>query len=621
MIALEFYWEFMGSLQYVSKSDFKAARECPTKLYYRKKKYPDLKKEDEFLQFLAEGGFMVGKLAQLLFPGGIEIPGGRDHEAAVAKTREYLSQDKITLFEPAIYVEGMLIRADVLIKRGNSFDLIEVKAKSIDGDACEKREKGGTSTFWKSRDPGLASEWQPYLEDAAFQTLVLQRAFPDAEIRPFLMLCDKSQQTSIDNLLQQFILHRIEDKNGNESFNVEFVGDVEALRKDHLLIQIDVLPEVEYLLPEVKKATETFVASVIEDKKIQGPLSTECKTCEYRQPLDQKEKNGFLECWGKLATVSPHLLELRKLGSIKENKEQVATTLFAKGVASLFEIPTAFLGDGTDGDWRKRQIEYTKKNQEWISPNLKDLLKSHKYPLQFIDFETTRMALPYHKGMRPYGQVAFQWSCHTIRAPGEAPQHTEWINTKDTFPNIEFAQTLMKCLGRDGTVFMWWPHERSVLRDITATIQKGDRPFPELVSWLTWMQEKLVDQCKIASDNYYHPDMKGSASIKFVLPAVWNNNPYLHQVEYFRPYYKEVDGKVLNPYETLEKIDIAEEAEVIKEGTGAMRAYEQMMYGLYRGEPETHKKWTDLLRQYCALDTMAMVIIYRHWCSKVGIEF
>jgi hypothetical protein len=89
-------------LKYLSKSDFKVARECPTKLYYRKNKYPNTKEEDEFLQLLAEGGFMVGKMAQFYFPDGIEVPGGRDQEAAIASTKEYLKQDNIILFEPAI---------------------------------------------------------------------------------------------------------------------------------------------------------------------------------------------------------------------------------------------------------------------------------------------------------------------------------------------------------------------------------------------------------------------------------------------------------------------------------------------------------------------------------------
>ncbi len=609
-------------MRYLSKSDFKAARECPTKLYYRKNKYPNLNQENKFMQLLAEGGFMVGKMAQLYFPEGIEVPGGRDQEAAIAKTKEYLKNENVVIFEPAIYVDGMLIRADILIKKGNSFELIEVKAKSIDGSELEEHPNGGIAVFWKKRDKGLLADWQPYIEDVAYQTHVLQHAFPNADIKPFLMLCDKSKETSIDNLLQQFILHVVKDDKGNESYNTEYTGDIDALRKDELLIKIGVSVEVEYLLPEIKKAAEVLVSSIINGyEKIQGPLSTECKSCEYRMPLELSEKNGFLECWGSNGTLSPHLLELRNLGNLKANGEKLADALFAKGKASLYDIPIEWLSSPKQGTWQKRQIEYTKKGETWINPDLKDELASHKYPLQFIDFEGSKMALPYHVGMRPYGQVAFQWSCHTIEAPGAIPKHYEWINTHDTYPNIEFAKSLMANLDRSGTIFMWWPYERTVLRDIARQIHHENKSLPELSEWLEWMNDALVDQCKIAAENYYHPDMKGSVSIKYVLPAIWSNNPSLHDVEYFKPYYKKSNGQVSNPYETLKKIEIAEKAEVIEEGTGAMRAYQEMMYGLHRGDLETHKKWTELLRQYCALDTMAMVIIYKHWCSQVGIEF
>jgi len=58
---------------YLSKSDFKVARTCPTKLYYKKLKYPSLLDEDAYLAFLADGGFMVEKMAKLLYPEGIEV--------------------------------------------------------------------------------------------------------------------------------------------------------------------------------------------------------------------------------------------------------------------------------------------------------------------------------------------------------------------------------------------------------------------------------------------------------------------------------------------------------------------------------------------------------------------
>ena len=56
----------------LSKSDFKTARDCPVKLYYKKNRYPSTLSENGYLRYLAEGGFMVEKAAQLLFPDGKE---------------------------------------------------------------------------------------------------------------------------------------------------------------------------------------------------------------------------------------------------------------------------------------------------------------------------------------------------------------------------------------------------------------------------------------------------------------------------------------------------------------------------------------------------------------------
>jgi len=44
---------------YLSKSDFKVARTCATKLYYTKLGYPSTKDDDPYLQFLAEGAYML----------------------------------------------------------------------------------------------------------------------------------------------------------------------------------------------------------------------------------------------------------------------------------------------------------------------------------------------------------------------------------------------------------------------------------------------------------------------------------------------------------------------------------------------------------------------------------
>ena len=114
-------------------------------------------------------------------------------------------------------------------------------------------------------------------------------------------------------------------------------------------------------------------------------------------------------------------------------------------------------------------------------------------------------------------------------------------------------------------------------------------------------------------DHYFHPEMKGRTSLKAVLPAVWKNNSYLHETPWLKEYYAKEGNTILDPYKVLSQIDIAGRAEVVNEGTGAMRAYEEMLFGLHRDNKEVKEKWAKILLQYCKLDTMAMVIVWLHW--------
>ena len=127
--------------RYLTKSRFKLATECPTKLFYTgKAEYPDQSAEDSFLAALAEGGFQVGELAKAYHPGGHDIE-ALDYKTAIEQTNALLEQDNVTIFEAAIRYQNLFIRIDVLRKQGNVFDLVEVKAKSVDDaeEFCGKR--------------------------------------------------------------------------------------------------------------------------------------------------------------------------------------------------------------------------------------------------------------------------------------------------------------------------------------------------------------------------------------------------------------------------------------------------------------------------------------------------
>src|ERR1700694_4616038 len=116
--------------KYLTKSRFKLALECSTKLYYNEnKEYGNQSLDDPFLAELAKGGFQVGALARLYFPGGVLLEKGK-HEELHQKTIELLSADNIIIYEAAFLIDNWFIRADIVEKKGNELNLIEVKAKS-----------------------------------------------------------------------------------------------------------------------------------------------------------------------------------------------------------------------------------------------------------------------------------------------------------------------------------------------------------------------------------------------------------------------------------------------------------------------------------------------------------
>ena len=611
---------------YLSKSDFKVAQTCPTKLFYKKNGYPSANEENDYLMMLADGGYMVEKIAKLLHAEGREMKYGGAHEQAAQETLKALAADQITLFEATLMSGGKLARVDILKKSGNVFDLIEVKAKSYDTEENEAAmDAGRPNLFRTKKGNGIIGDWQEYLEDVTYQVMVLQELFPKAIIRPFLVMPDKSKTTQIDRLHSFFRLHRIQQPGRKfTSVEVEFTGDTDLLRKNHFLTQVLVDAEVKLLLPDVQTATEKYLASLQPKlRKISTPISVGCRGCEYRFSVENDTRNGFNECWGKLAGVTPNLLDLYHVSSVGGRGGPVANDLIEHGKVGLFDVAEESLvkADGTVGEINKRQLiqlEYTRANAEWMSRDLPKILNSFKFPLYFIDFETTAVAVPYHAGMRPYSQVAFQWSCHKLESAGGSLQHSEWINTEDAFPNFQFAESLMNRLGDTGTIFMWAPHENTILNAVLT--QMGERNYknPALKKWLnsvirtsTGHSERLVDMNQLTVKNYFHPLMKGRTSIKVVCDALWKTSPQL-RAQY--PEYVKLGGKeVLSPYKTLPPLEIGGTMVAVAEGTGAIRAYEAMVYGLEKEDVKTKEKWKRLLLQYCKLDSLSMFFVWQHW--------
>jgi hypothetical protein len=600
----------------LSKSDFKVAMTCPTKLYYRKLKYPTTMEGNEFMEMLAEGGYMVGKLATLLYPGGVDLSEERSPEKSAEITKELLlNNENIIIYEAGILYDNLIIRIDILEKKGDVLNLIEVKAASFDGDNVDESING----------------LGEYIEDVVFQNYVLSSAFPQFKINPYLFMPDKAKTTNIDGLNGQFSIKKKESKPGSKfkEFDVRFNGKVTDLLKDDILTLVDLREEVNARMPFIMTQTNNFVSS-LEPKlnKISTPIGIHCKSCEFHS--EDVATDGFKQCWGKLA-VKANILDLIQLGNVNRHHDGIVNSLISEGKVKLSDFPIEILNP----DNRKKNKPYHNNrpfmqltfNNEWISDELKAELRMLKKKIHFIDFETSRMALPYHKDMRPYENVAFQWSCHTLDTSTGLITHKEWINTGEAFPNFAFAESLMAATNDGGEIMIWSKHENSVLKDIYYQMEKYGYSNDVLAEWIKLVVKfdkedttELTDMCDMAKLGYFHPNTNGRTSIKVTLPAIlscYTDKNIKKILENFEPglnLYKKENNEVVSPYYLLPAVKEIDNYDV-REGTGAMRAYQDMLYGEIKNDPLKKESVKQALLKYCKLDTLAMVLIYKHWMS------
>ena len=164
------------------------------------------------------------------------------YDESLRQTNELLKQQNATIYEAAIQFDDLFVRVDILIKRGDSLEIIEVKSKSFDP---HEDDAFYNKTELKKGNRKLNQEWLPYLEDIAFQTYATQKSFPNLKVIPYLMLVDKSSQTSVEGLNQLFLIK--ENKNGRSQVLTKTGTDKKSVGKQ-ILCQIPVRQEVDLIL-------------------------------------------------------------------------------------------------------------------------------------------------------------------------------------------------------------------------------------------------------------------------------------------------------------------------------------------------------------------------------------
>jgi hypothetical protein len=282
-----------------------------------------------------------------------------------------------------------------------------------------------------------------------------------------------------------------------------------------------------------------------------------------------------------------------------------------------------------------------------------------KYPLHFIDFETTMVAIPFGAHQSPYEGIAFQFSHHTVDADGAVKHAGEFINAEPgIFPNFDFIRSLRDQLCSDkGTIFRYSHHENTFLNLILEQLQSDTAAVSdkdELIEFIKsiakpaakseeqWSPDReMLDLLELVKKYYFDPATKGSNSIKHILPSVLRWSKFL-QRKYSKPVYGSPngipsknfqswcwfqttsEGLVKDPYDLLPKLfpgEISVDKRLLtnevelKNGGAALMAYAKMQFE----EMSDYERGTleNALLKYCELDTLAMVMIYEAWVNHV----
>lgn len=652
----------------LTKSLFTTSLGCPRKLYYavHKEQYDNTNSDNDFMRSLAEGGIQVGALARHYYFSKyksfaqyyIET---KDKEIALRQTAEAMCEQNAVIAEAAFEWNGCFVRVDILVKRGSTIQLIEVKSSSLqpkDEDKIVNVTKKGE----------VNSAYRKYIYDLAFQKYVVENALGES-VEGYLMLINTDKQCDVDGLNQMIRINtktQIVDASGLESYTPP------TNECDWLLLPCDMnqvcdaiienrtAEQAEYMGTTFTDYVNMLLESMRSDVPIAPRISSQCKGCEFRS--SDKERSGYHRCWRECAGFTdadfekPHTLELWGGKGFRKAKQ-----LISEGKYFLSDLkPLDYfspknseisldMSEFNPSSRRQMQVEKWSKDdmEPVLLPGLKAEMEEWQFPLHFIDFETSTVALPFTKGRYPYETTAFQYSHHQLDADGKLT-HTEWISTDRVFPNFDFVRALKHDLdGDSGTIFRYSHHENSVLNQIAEQLQFSQEPDKdELVAFIQGITHDtkedrygardMVDLCEVVVRYYYDPSMKGSNSIKVVLPAVLRSRelqklyeqPYREYVS--SPNFAEFDFSLINyideshtevgnPYKYLPTIgaELLEDGEMpdsedrINNGGLANANYAKLQYdGL--SEEEKLKLKNALLR-YCELDTMAMVLIYKYF--------
>ena len=497
----------------LTKSDLQSLLQCPRKLWLEHHKLDLIPEDDLALYRRATDGRFVGEKArEQLGSDFIWPPTDEDKTIAAERAKTMLAQaSQKPAAEVPMMYGGLYARADALLPDSGRYVLRETKA----------------STFpLKSDKKTPSAPKEHHLNDVAIQTWVME-GFGLAPARVEL------------NLL-------------NNQWRYPGDGDYSGLFR-----QLDVTAEAKARKDQVPAWLEQAQAVLAGEmpKVVTGKQCHDPYDCPFKSHCEKLDPQG-----------PEHPIEL--LPDLA-GKNLARTLREAKGYISILEPKPEEL-TGKHADLYRRIQAAHREGKSILETESDTRLKALSYPRYYFDFEGIDLPVPRWSGVRPYEHIPFQWSCHIERSLGVF-EHAEFLDLTGDNPSLTCIERMLEVINPndDGPIFVYYKvYEESRLEELCVR-------HPEHTELLQKYIKRLFDLHPIVKQYFYHPQMRGSFSMKKVLPVIAPDLDY-------------------------------EELEEVQEGTAAQVAY---LYAALDPNTIADRK-ADLeakLRKYCRQDTWAMV--------------
>lgn len=544
----------------------------------------------------------------------------RDVSLAAEQTREWMEKPE-TVISGGVVVRGRFrSRIPLMIRRGDDVVLYQVHGR-----------------LWRSGRRSLSGDLPQsgkllvYLREAAYRRWMVNQVWPELSVSSKLCFPSRRFLAKRDHLLTCVVEDRIDpDQLNGLLTEVEATQAIGELMKSHESRSIH---PFFHGIP-FSAQMERLKAYLEKEVTASFQVTPACRDCAFRQSATV-EGGG---CWSRqkpeTPEAEPHAYELIGQG----NRHAVEAGHLLQKEVPLVGAVQSFgqLDQKSDSrfsieDRRSVQLlasRHVSVPLEWYKPQLGETIQNLEYPIHFVDFEAASSPVPLFLNDRPYQEVLFQFSCHTLQKDGDL-RHVHWLDqSRDGSTRRLFTESLLEVPELSyGTIVHYSPYEKQALRRLFGQLNEGMEQPSELAldlkqRFLGHGQQKQVqflDLSRLVRDYYINRAMRGGLSLKEVLPSVLQVSDHLNTfcrnpvcaADLEMTLAGSGEDAVCNPYSR-----ITNKGEGIGDGPSAMYAWLFARSGLAGGE-EAERIYRSLSR-YCAVDSLAMALIFLHWRDRAS---